>query len=164
MGKSVDVKKGSIMDKFTFKTFIENYCGFIDSYGFARSEIISNASFSNASIVFVSDKIQFKIKKDREEYFFEFSNTKDSKSDKWCDLDIIQNLLIKNQKYISNNRNIDFNKMYDTEKQFEIAKEKMDFIKDNFEKIIRIFKTKNYGDLKRKIIKLKNQRAKQLFG
>ncbi|URA09146.1 hypothetical protein [Thermospira aquatica] len=147
-----------------FDLFISRECNFlITEYGFKLIGIQHSHSFGNAVATFESDLLILRIVKDREQYSFEFMGKLDKKND-WYDLDIILLAIEGATKYPSEKRKVNIEDLYDPAKQIQKARKNIAILRTKMSEIINLFKEDKIEESIDKMNKLRNQRAKILFG
>jgi len=148
-----------------FDLFINRECNFlITEYGFKLIGIQHSDSFGNAAATFESDLLILRVIKDREQYSFYFAGKYDKKKNNWYDLDIVLLAAQGETKYPTEKTRVNIDDIYDAEKQILKAKKDIDMLKTKMADVINLFKVDKIEEAKEKMNKLRNQRAKVLFG
>jgi hypothetical protein len=144
------------------KDFLNEYCSYLyDSYNFKLAEL--QPKDSNITIL-ESSEIRIKIVSERGSIYFDFQGKDDEKKNDWYDLDVVRNYIKNPNHYELDGSYSKISNPYDLKLQDERVINESQYIKDNIKKIIDIFSKLNIDNSKKAMKKLRNQRAKILFG
>jgi len=127
------LKHGSFLYK-------EKGCKFVDSR-------CSNSFGGDALLVLASDKIRFRLVRDRSQLFADFQEVDPLSDDEWFSIDIVRKHLTGELEY-----------------QSEMTPENAKFVRENFEEIESLFDPTCLTVTRKQLHKLEAERAKKLFG
>lgn len=122
---------------FLYKEF---ECRFVDSR-------CSKSSGGDAFLILASDRVRFRIVRDRGQLFADFQEPTSNDDDEWFSIDIVRKHLTGESDYHS-----------------EMTLDNVGFLKNYFGEVENLFKPSSFADTRKQFHKLEAERARALFG
>jgi len=115
-------------------------CRFVDSQ-------VSSSFGGDAFLILATDKVRFRLVRDRGQLFGDFQEVSAVPNDEWFSIDIVRKHLTGEPGYYS-----------------ELNSENAVFLKEHFRSIENLFESSSLTETQKQLHKLEAERAKELFG